>query len=118
MCIRDSSAIIREIAELTKRRSEAERRADYLRHVVKEIDDAKLVEGEDIRLEDEARRLEHAEELRQLASSIVAVVDGDEDTVLQRLAAIARPLSTIQRIDPSLARLQESYDSAYYALEA
>ena len=38
--------------------------------------------------------------------------------MLQRLSAIARPLGSIQRIDPSLARLQESYDSAYYALEA
>jgi DNA repair protein RecN (Recombination protein N) len=61
------SSIIREIAELTKRRAEAERRADYLRHVVKEVSDAKLSDGEDTRLEDEARRLEHAEELRALA---------------------------------------------------
>src|SRR5690349_22086296 len=34
-------AIIREIADLAKRRSEAERRADYLRHVVGEISEAK-----------------------------------------------------------------------------
>src|SRR5262245_28023411 len=112
------AAIMREIADLAKRRADAERRADYLRHVVKEIDEAKLVDGEDTRLEEEARRLEHAEELRQLANGMVSVIDGDEDTVLQKLAAIARSLSTIQRIDPSLARLQESYDSAYYALEA
>jgi len=112
------AAIVREIADLAKRRADAERRADYLRHVVKEIDGAKLVEGEDARLEEEARRLEHAEELRQLASGIVSVIDGDEDSVLQKLATIARSLGTIQRIDASLARLQESYDSAYYALEA
>ena len=112
------AAIVREIADLAKRRADAERRADYLRHVVKEIDEAKLVEGEDTRLEEEARRLEHSEELRQLASGIVSVIDGDEDTVLEKLAAVTRSLTAIQRIDPSLARLQESYDSAYYALEA
>ena len=111
-------AIVREITDLTKRRADAERRADYLRHVVREIGDAKLVEGEDARLEDEARRLENADELRGLAAVIAGVLDGDEDTVLQRLAAITRPLGAIQRIDPSLARLQESYDTAYYALEA
>ena len=111
-------AIIREIAELTRRRADAERRADYLRHVAREIGDAKLVAGEDTRLEDEARRLENADELRGLAAAIAGALDGDEDTVLQRLSAIARPLGSIQRIDPSLARLQESYDSAYYALEA
>src|SRR5512141_3096606 len=52
------AGIIREIADLTKRRADAERRADYLRHGVQEISEAQLTEGEDVRLEDEARRLE------------------------------------------------------------
>ena len=112
------SAIIREIAELTKRRSEAERRADYLRHVVKEISDAKLTDGEDVRLEDEARRLEHAEELRALASGIAAALDGEEESVLPKLASLSRQLSSIQKIDPTLSKLQESYDAAYYGLES
>ncbi|MDB4876188.1 MAG: repair protein RecN [Gemmatimonadetes bacterium] len=112
------ASIIREIADLTKRRMDAERRADYLRHVVQEIGDASLTDGEDVRLEDEARRLENAEELRGLASGIAGALDGEEDTVLQKLSAISRHLLSIQRIDPTLARLQESYDSAYYAIEA
>jgi DNA repair protein RecN (Recombination protein N) len=112
------ASIIREIADLTKRRMDAERRADYLRHVVQEIGDASLTDGEDVRLEDEARRLENAEELRGLASGIAGALDGEEDTVLQKLSAISRHLLSIQRIDPTLSRLQESYDSAYYAIEA
>ncbi|HEX8945708.1 MAG TPA: DNA repair protein RecN [Gemmatimonadaceae bacterium] len=112
------SSIIREISDLTKRRADAERRADYLRHVVKEIGDAHLTDGEDVKLEDEARRLENAEELRELASGIAGALDGEEDAVLQKLAAVARHLATIQRIDPTLARLQESYDSAFYSIEA
>ena len=112
------SSIIREIADLTKRRADAERRADYLRHVVQEISEAQLTDGEDVRLEDEARRVENAEELRGLASGIAGALDGDDEAVLQKLGGIARHLSAIQRIDPTLARLQESYDSAYYAIEA
>lgn len=112
------SSIVREIADLAKVRAEAERRADYLRHVVREIGDAQLAEGEDVRLEDEARRLENAEELRALASGVAGALDGEEDTVLQKLATIARQLTAIQRIDPSLQRLQEQYDNAYYAIEA
>ena len=77
------ASVIREIADLTKRRADAEKRADYLRHVVKEIGDAKLSEGEDARLEDEARRLENAEELRTLASGIAGGLDGDDETVLR-----------------------------------
>ena len=112
------AATRREIAELRRRRAEAEKRADYLRHVAQEIEGARLVEGEDVRLEDEARRLENAEELRELATGISSAIEGDEDTVLDRLGTVERLLSTIQRIDPTLARLQELYDTAYYNLEA
>src|SRR5919204_6718929 len=78
------TAIRREIADLTRRKAEAERRADYLRHVVREIEDARVTEGEDVKLEEEARRLEHAEELRSLATAAAALLDGDEDAVLER----------------------------------
>lgn len=112
------SAARREIADLQRRKAEAERRADYLRHVAKEIEDAKLIDGEDARLEDEARRLENAEELRALASGIASAIDGEDEAVLTILGGVERHLSAIQRIDPTLSRLQELYDAAYYNLEA
>ena len=114
----DLAAVRRDIADLRRRKAEAERRADYLRHVAKEIEEARLVEGEDTRLEEEARRLENAEELRALASGIASAIDGDDEAVLTILGGVERQLSTIQRIDPTLARLQEIYDAAYYNLEA
>ncbi len=114
----DLATVRREINDLRRRRTEAEKRADYLRHVVQEIEGAKLVDGEDVKLEDEARRLENAEELRELATGISNAIEGDEDTVLDRLGAVERLLSNIQRIDPTLQRLQELYDTAYYNLEA
>jgi DNA repair protein RecN (Recombination protein N) len=111
------ASIIREIVDLTKRRAEAEKRADYLRHVVAEIGDAQLTDGEDVRLEDEARRLENAEELRELSRAIATALDGEEETVLQKLSEISHHLGKLQRIDPTLSRLQEQYDTAYYAVE-
>ena len=112
-----ASAITREMQALLDRKNDAERRADYLRHVAREIEDAKLAPGEDERLEDEARRLEHAEELETLATGMTAALDGEEHAVLQTLASVQRSLATIQRIDPSLSRLQELFDSGFYALE-
>ena len=112
------AAARRESADLRRRRADAEKRADYLRHVVAEIEGAKLVDGEHTRLEDEARRLENAEELRELASGISSAIEGDEDTLLQRLAVVERLLASLQRIDPTLTRLQEIYDTVYYSLEA
>ena len=112
------AAARREIADLVRRKADAERRADYLRHVAKEIEEAKLIDGEDARLEDEARRLENAAELRTLASSIASAIDGEDEAVLTILGGVERHLSSIQRIDPTLAKLQELYDSAYYNLQA
>ena len=105
-----------EIADLQRRRADAERRADYLRHVVREIEDARLVDGEDVKLEEEGRRLEHAEELRTLAQGAYGAIEGDEEAVLARLGQMQRALAAIARIDPSRGRLQELYDAGYYAI--
>ncbi|MFL5560124.1 MAG: DNA repair protein RecN [Gemmatimonadaceae bacterium] len=111
------AAVRHEITELRRRKADAERRADYLRHVVREIEEARLIEGEDARLDEEASRLEHAEELRSLASGAASALDGDEEAVLTHLGAVQRALASITRIDPSRARLQELFDNGYYALE-
>src|SRR4051812_27769189 len=114
----DEVALIRRtISDLSKRRGDAEKRADYLRHVTREIEDAHVKPGEDERLEDEARRLEHADELRALAETISNAIDGEENTVIDQLGHIGRDLGAIQKIDPSLDRLRELHDAAYYAVE-
>jgi len=110
-------ALTREIEALRARRAEAERRADYLRHLVREIDAAKLVAGEEAQLEDEAHRLEHAEELRSLAAGMASALEGGEDAALAQLAHVQRSLAAIQRIDPALSRLQEQFDAGFYALQ-
>ncbi|HUQ48895.1 MAG TPA: DNA repair protein RecN [Gemmatimonadaceae bacterium] len=111
------SRIRREIAQLSSRRSDAERRADYLRHVTREIEDAKLVSGEDSRLEDEARVLENADELRTLAASVSRLLADDDESILERLGHVDRALGTVLRVDPSASDLQELYDTGFYALD-
>lgn len=111
------SSVRREITALSSRRAEAEKRADYLRHVAKEIEDARLSPGEDTKLEDEARVLENADELRTLATGLNDLLSGEESGVLTRLGAAQRPLTSIERIDPSAARMQELFDAGFYALQ-
>jgi DNA repair protein RecN (Recombination protein N) len=111
------AAIRGDIESLSARRADAERRADYLKHVDGEIETARLAEGEEERLEEEGRRLAHADELRTLASGMSSALEGDEQTVLQSLASIQRSMASIIRIDPSLTRLQERFDTAFYALD-
>ncbi|MEX2154021.1 MAG: DNA repair protein RecN [Gemmatimonadaceae bacterium] len=111
------AAARREIAELTSRRADAERRADYLKHVAREIGDARLVDGEDAKLEDEARRLENAAEIRESAAAFNAMLDDEDHGVLSRLSQAARVLQQLQRFDPAVAKLQESFEAGFYSLE-
>ncbi len=109
--------LAREMQSLKTRKADAERRADYLRHLVTEIDEAQLRPGEDVSLEEEARRLEHAEELKSLAAGLAGILEGEEGAVLESLGRMQRSLAAIQRIDASLTRLQELYDGAFYSLQ-
>ncbi len=110
------ASVRREIASITSRRADAERRADYLRHVVREIEEAKPIAGEDTKLEDEARVLENADELKTIAESVSAMLS-EEDGAIERLASVNRSLGSIQRIDSSAARFQELFDAGFYALD-
>ena len=103
--------------ELEQRRTEATRRADYLRFVVREIEEVNPVPGEDDALDADIRRLSHAEELQGLAAQASAAISGDERAALTRLAVVRRSLSSLTRIDPELERLQAGFDAAVYALD-
>ncbi|AMW05027.1 DNA repair protein RecN [Gemmatimonas phototrophica] len=103
--------------ELEQRRQDAARRSDYLRYVVREIEDVAPVVGEDDSLDGDIRRLSHAEELQGLAAQAAAAITGDDRAALTRLATVRRALTSLTRIDPELERLQAGFDAAVYALD-
>ncbi len=111
------SALRTRERELDRRRQEAERRADYLRFVVREIEDAALVSGEENALGSDVRRLAHAVELQSLAAQAAEAISGDDDAALARLATVRRLLLGLARIDPATERWQSAFDSAVYALD-
>ncbi len=117
------AAVLSARAAITERRArqrDAEQRADFLRHVVDEIERAQLLAGEDERLQDELQRLEHADELRALAEQVVRRLDGgDEDAggLLQQLGAVQRTVAQLRRIDGGADRLAQLADEAAYALD-
>jgi DNA repair protein RecN (Recombination protein N) len=114
----DAVTEVREqVRSLGARRASAEQRADYLRHVVKELEEARLVAGEEGRLEEEVRRLSHVEELRAHASHLRDAIDGEEDSALRLLGAAQRALAAASRLDPTLQPLHEMLDGAFVQLE-
>jgi DNA repair protein RecN (Recombination protein N) len=100
-------------ASLASRRDEVRRRADYLRHVVQEIEQAKLHPGEDEALQLEARRLGQAEALSEQATRIVDAIESGEGNALGALGIADRALGGLEKIDPEVAAWREMLDSAY-----
>src|SRR5574341_288926 len=115
VAVRDAWGRWRELeqreAELRARREEVRRKADYLRHVVQEIETAAPKVGEDETLETESKRLAHADELGRLARDLERALD------TAGLARTARILGALQRLDPSIAKWQELLDGAFANVE-
>ena len=80
----------------------AERR-DYLAHAARELDEARLAEGEEAELEAESARLSHGDRLRELtAEALERLSEGDKPAV-ESLAAAARVLEQAAALDATLA---------------
>ncbi len=102
-----------EARTLRERRDEVRRRADYLRHVVAEIDAARLKAGEEESLESESRRLRHAGALIETATRLNAALEGEQGGALRALRDAERALGQLERIDQSVAAWREMLDAGF-----
>jgi DNA repair protein RecN (Recombination protein N) len=110
-------ALQADLEELERRRRDAEQRADYLRFQVNEIASAQLRSGEETELASESVRLEHSEELAQLATTLSEALYASDDSISTRLGEVRRVLDHLVRIDQTQQDARELLDGAYYAIE-
>lgn len=106
-----------ELADLERRRREAEQRSDYLHFQATEIEAARLRPGEEEEIAQETVRLEHAEELAGLAEQLHQALYASEKSVTARLGELRRTLEHLIRIDSSQEDARELLDNSYYPLE-
>lgn len=107
----------RELA-LTTQRDDVRKRADYLRHVAKEIRDAAPKPGEDESLAAEVKRLGNVEELTKVGSQLAELLDGDEGGTVEAVGTATRLLQQLERLDPGVnPEWAGLLDSAYTALD-
>lgn len=95
---------------------ELEARADFLRFQLREIEDAGLVVGEEGSMEEEARRLEHAQELAAGARELHEGLYGGENSASDLVAALKDLLARLSRLDPSLTSSTAALADAYHLL--
>src|SRR4051812_26721722 len=111
VAVRDAHGRLKELeqreAELTERQADVRKKADYLRHVLQEIERAKPKLGEDEALDVESKRLTHAEELGRLARELEEAVDA------AGLAKAQKTLAALLRLDGSVGQWQDLLDAAF-----
>ena len=114
---RELAALRQQHVDLVARRDEAQRRADWLRHVVTEIDAARIRIGEEEGLDRDAMRLGQASALTEHAGRLIESIDDEETGARAGLTRAERALHPLERFDGETAKWRELIDAAYAALD-
>jgi DNA repair protein RecN (Recombination protein N) len=108
-----ASALASATLDETKRAE----REDFLRFQLKELEDAKLVDGELQKLQVERERLRAVEKLSAGARRGEDALYAREGAIVEELGAIGRELNELGRVDPELGRVGKQVDEARALLE-
>jgi DNA repair protein RecN (Recombination protein N) len=116
-CYKRWAALKRELDE--HRRDEAEKfqLIDILRFQIDELERARLVAGEDDRLEEERRRLMNVEKLTLLCSESFGLTYEDNDSAITRIRQAARRVEELSEYESSFRPYLEGLESARALIE-
>lgn len=119
--VREAHGRWREAQERLDRRRERvyslAAEGEFLRHQLDEIEVAELKADEEDRLDAEAHRLAHRQELVQELNQVHQALYGDDEAVSDRLAGIVRTLEKEARLDEELEPIVELVRGALEAVQ-
>ena len=111
------------MADAIERAKQSKDDEDYLRFQFNQLEEAKLVEGEQTALEEESELLEHAEEIKQELSNAVACIDGGEymqegqEPLLQQMKTAMAALRSISDKMKTAEELANRVESCYIEMK-
>jgi DNA repair protein RecN (Recombination protein N) len=108
------TALRSERAARDARGRELEARSDFLRFQLQEIREGAPRPGEDREVEEELRRLDHAEELVREAEAVHQALYAGEGAVSEVVAEARDRMRRLARLDPALKELHDQLDSLYH----
>ena len=111
-----AAAAADRVQQLERALSDRDRRADYLRFQINDIDAVGPHAGEDADIEAVLPRLRHGERLTSAAAGAWSVLR-DDDGASDRLAQAHSTLSAAHGLDPALDAIAEELASALAAIE-
>jgi DNA repair protein RecN (Recombination protein N) len=104
---RELREIAAEKAALEMSEAEREQRLSLLQHQAGEIQGAKLHPGEDAQLDNDYRAASHAQNIVEQARTIAGLLSENDSSVLTQLAQVERALNAWQRMDGSIADVEQ-----------
>ena len=100
--LKKEKGLLAQIEELQASKEQSEKEISYNSHVVDEIEDADLKEGEDESLFEEYSRCAHASELTETLSSAILEMTEAPESLLTRLSFWTSRLDPLTSIDKAL----------------
>ncbi len=107
----------KQFRQMTDEAEQAKSELDYLQFQFNQLRDAQLREGEQEDLESELEELVHAEEIKTGLSTAAALLQGDEQSVLQQLKECSAALNRIQKYLREKENLAARIESAYIEIK-
>lgn len=111
------SSVNRELAELRQDEAEKLQLVDILRFQTSEIDSANLVEGEEVELEHEKRRLANAEKLSTLSDEVYTILYESDSSTVSTLERASKKIRELGEFEARFAELSEGLTAASAVIE-
>lgn len=107
----------KELKELIAQAEQSKTDEDYLRFQLEQLEEAKLQEGEQVELEQEAETLTHAEEIKAGLYKVEQLFTSDEIGLLPSLKEALNTLISVQKVYQTAEELAERVESSYIELK-
>ncbi len=109
--------LLRQLAELQEAQARSREEEDYLRFQWAQLDEARLVEGEESELQAEQERLSRAEELKTQLYELTAMLDDESNGILPVMNALLSRSRAIEGFFGKEQQVSERVESAYIDLK-
>ncbi len=113
----ETQQLQQQLRSLDQAERDRRQRLDMLAFQQQELQSARLVEGEDLELEQERSLLLHAEKLTAATVGGYELLYAGQGAVCEKLGEVADQLEHLQQIDPQLEALVETLRSSLYNIE-
>jgi DNA repair protein RecN (Recombination protein N) len=116
-CFHEMLPLIERLKELYALRDRQAEHVELLEFQKKEIEDASIIRGEDLELEQERLRLKNSELLYQTVYDSIEELYSVQGSIVERLAEVKKNLDRLSQIDAKLSRKAENLAQAAYQIE-